>query len=202
MTAERRELVVATVLAVLGAALVLLASGRTWATATVSVLGVAAPPADLTGRSLEPVPAALGLVGLAGTVAILATRGVGRLVVGVLIALSGAGAIAGALSLSASSVRSSGALHDKVPTSALRVAVVSVDLTSWRHVCAAGGLCLVAAGLLVAVRGRQWGTMGRRYDAPVAVDVESPPLATTVQTVDESAELWDRIDRGDDPTTG
>jgi uncharacterized membrane protein (TIGR02234 family) len=200
MTHERREIVVATVLTVVGAVLVLVAAGRTWATATVSVLGVAAPPAHLSGRSLEPLAAALGLVALAGAVAILATRGVGRLVVGVVVALAGAGALASALSVSASAVRTSGALHDKVPTATLRAAIVTVDLTGWRHVCALGGLCLVAAGLLVAVRGRQWGTMGRKYDAPVTSGPVERELTASAQPNDESADLWERIDRGEDPT--
>ena len=196
----RREVVAAVALAVLGAVLVLLAASRTWAHASVTILDVHAPPVRLSGRALEPLPAALGLVALAGAVAVVATRGIGRVVVGAVLAFAGAGVISGALSVSPSSVQSSSALSDKVPTAQLRVAVVDVSLTAWRHVSAVGGLCLIGSGLLVAARGRQWSTMGRRYDAPTTPAPVTPDAMLATDT-DETASLWERIDRGDDPTT-
>ncbi|HEX6756246.1 MAG TPA: Trp biosynthesis-associated membrane protein, partial [Mycobacteriales bacterium] len=68
-----------------GGGLALLAAGRPW-------LRLAAPrrpplpdvALTLTGRDLEPLVPALGVVGLAGVVGLLATRRWGRLAVGAL----------------------------------------------------------------------------------------------------------------------
>jgi hypothetical protein len=47
---------------------------------------------------------------------------------------------------------------------------------------------LVAAGLLIVVRGRSWASMSSRYDAPAQRPREG------------EASLWEALDRGEDPT--
>jgi uncharacterized membrane protein (TIGR02234 family) len=59
----------------------------------------------------------------------------------------------------------------------------------WPYVALAGATLLTAAGALAVVRGRGWGAMSARYDAPVG---DRP--------VNESS-LWDALDRGEDPTS-
>jgi uncharacterized membrane protein (TIGR02234 family) len=142
---------------------------------------------------------------LAAAIAILATRGRWRVVVGALIALAGAGILGTSASVSADEIRHSAALQERAPNAALRDAVVSVQLQSWRHVAAAGGICLVAAGLLTIARGRSLATMGRRYDAPTAAQ-PAPPTATALTPAGEhaagaaDADLWEQLERGEDPT--
>jgi uncharacterized membrane protein (TIGR02234 family) len=200
MTNARRELVLVVALAVVGGAVVLVASGQPWAHAVVSVSGSPQAPqrVDLSGRTVAPLVAALGLVVLAAVVALLATRSVARMAMGVVIALAGALIIGATASTSSAQVRNGSALHDRVSTSSLRDARVSVQLRSWRHVAAGGGLLIVAAGLIAAARGRSWAGMGRRFDAPTAA--VPAPAATAPVEVSSDTELWDRIERGEDPT--
>ncbi|NKY16496.1 TIGR02234 family membrane protein, partial [Streptomyces somaliensis DSM 40738] len=85
----RRSLAAALSLGALGAAAVLLASGRTWTEGRVTGVG-GTVALEAAGGDVTGVPAALAVVGLAALVAVLATRGAGRRVVALLLALSGA----------------------------------------------------------------------------------------------------------------
>ncbi|MFL6238445.1 MAG: Trp biosynthesis-associated membrane protein [Actinomycetes bacterium] len=198
MTAVRRELLVVVVLDLVGAVMVLLSVSRTWAHAVVAVSGSPQAPqtADLAGRSVAPLVAALGMVALAAVIALLATRGWWRVVVGAVLAVVGALIIGSTALTSATDVRHGSALRDKVSTAVLRDARSSVELRPWRHVAAAGGLLVVAAGLLAAARGRSWSGMGRRFDAPTAAPSPAPVAAEAPSQVD----LWDQLERGQDPT--
>jgi LPXTG-motif cell wall-anchored protein len=60
----------------------------------------------------------------------------------------------------------------------------------WPLVTAAGGLLVAGAGGLTLARGRAWPTMGARYERPAR---EAGPTRTPT-------EVWDALDRGDDPT--
>jgi uncharacterized membrane protein (TIGR02234 family) len=203
VTRERRELAVAVLVTLLGSVLLLFAAGRPWAHAVVRGVGPTVSRTNLSGRGIAPLPAALGLAGLAASVALIAARGRWRIVVGVLVALIGAGAVGGAATVSRGTVRTSSALVDKVPTAGLHDASVAITLTSWRHLAAVGGLLLVGSGLLVSARGRRWATMGRKYDAPTATPVVTTPAAGDVAgdaDVLRDSELWDRLDAGEDPT--
>ena len=228
----RRELLTVVALTVAGAAVVLLSTSRTWAHAVVSVLNSPQAPqaVNLSGRSAAPLVAALGLVALAATVALLATRGIARTVMGAVIAIVGALVVGSTALLSVADVRTGSALRDRVSTAALHDARISVALTSWRHVGAIGGLVIAGAGLLAVARGRTWRGMGRRFDAPGSPDgpqpdapraempsqprsdpprsgttpaVPSEPRAAAAESrplAGDDLDLWERIDRGDDPT--
>jgi hypothetical protein len=139
-----RQRVLAVVVCVAGAGLALLAAGRTWA--HVTVVRPAPLPAlhqAKTGTALLPWLSALGLVALAGAGALLATRGLVRAAVGVLLLLSGLGLAAGALS--------------RLPAGAS---------PGWPLVTAVGGLAVAAAGGLTVARGRTWPGMAARYERP------------------------------------
>lgn len=56
-----------------------------------------------------------------------------------------------------------------------------------RVLAVGGGAILCATGVLVALRGPRWSALGARYDAP-----SERPVTDT--------DLWDALDRGDDPT--
>ena len=180
----RRGLVVAILLCLAGSALVLLATSRPWLTHAY----LPSPPLPgrrlvVTGTELMPGARALALLGLAGVAALPASRSWARAVVGAVLALAGGGVV----------VLVARVLADRLAalesTDAFRAGESfygTPDLGAWPYIALLGGLLLLAAGLLAAVRGRSWTALGARYDAPTAPKEPS---------------LWDALDRGDDPTT-
>jgi Tryptophan-associated transmembrane protein (Trp_oprn_chp) len=75
----------------------------------------------------------------------------------------------------------------------LATAVLSLTTASlWPAVCAAGGVLIALAGLATATNHKAWPAMGARYERPSA-KTERKPVS--------QAELWDALDRGEDPTT-
>lgn len=179
-------------LVLLGGAGALLASGRAWQTVT------APRPRPFTdevvavsGRTLEPAVAALGVVALAGVVAVLATRGVARRAVGVVLAAAAIAmawpAIAGFRTVSAQRARS--LVSDAHTAAGLDPAhppraVVHLVWPALTLLCA---LAVLAGGIAVALWGHRWLVMSARYEAP------APQRA--------NATLWSDLDRGHDPTS-
>jgi hypothetical protein len=136
--AERRRYLVAVLLCLAGSALAAYAATRTW---SVDVVprggGLSELRTTRTGADASPWLPALGVVGLAGAGALLATRGAVRRAIGVL--LMAAGLV--------------------VPVLALAAAV-----GLWPLLCALGGLAVVAAGALAVAYGHRWPAMGARYE--------------------------------------
>jgi uncharacterized protein YfaP (DUF2135 family) len=169
----RKELTVAVVLAVAGSALALLAASRTWVEIdTPRPAPLPAVHEARSGRDVVPWAAAMAFVGLAGGVALLATRRLGRLIVGALVALAGAIMVAGGVA----GWLTSGESPQQVDVSAI-----------WPAASVLGGVCAVVAGGLAIVRGRRWAEMGSKYEAPGSAA--------------EPSDAWDALDRGEDPTT-
>src|SRR5437879_2459232 len=149
----RRELVTAALLCAAGAGLAVSAGGREWATVhaqdTLVPLG-----RSLTGQELTGAATALGWAGLAGLAAVFATQGRVRAAVGVLLTVFGAG-------IGYSSVTAVGRPH-VLETAAGKSQLLglaghaTVGTTAWWTISAVGGLLLLAAGALVAVRGARW----------------------------------------------
>ncbi|MEV3979991.1 TIGR02234 family membrane protein [Nonomuraea sp. NPDC049758] len=196
----RRELWAWLALTVLGSCLVLLAAGQVW----VRVLGAQAADAVApTGGDLSPVLSPLALAGLAGVVAVLATKGAGRRVVGALVALCGAGAAAGTWAgLASATVTGWLREHNAVRAVA---GLPWEPVPGWPVVAGLGALLLLAGGVLAAVRGGRWAGMSSRYDrAADATDERAGDgagvVAATARRGHEDRELWDALDRGDDPT--
>ncbi len=191
----RRSLGAALSLGVAGAAVVLLAAGKTWATGAAPAAG-GLLPVSVSGKAVTGLPDALALVGLAALVAVFAVRGAGRAVVAALLALCGAAtvwtAVAGAAgtgALNAAAAKASGLTGTTVRHAAH---------TGWPWIAALGGLLLLAAGLLALVRGRSWPAMSSRYER----DGSPRPrrAATRVPDPEHPGELWKALDRGEDPT--
>ncbi|TMQ91940.1 MFS transporter [Actinomadura soli] len=183
-----RERGVTALLCAAGAGLVLLAAGRTWA--TVKAEDAITPfSQSLTGGDLGGASGALGWAGLAGLAAIFATRGRVRAGVGVLIALFGAG-IAYA---SSAAVQHSNVLSAAGDESALIKlgADPALHVNLWWTVSVAGGVLLVAAGVVTAVRGARWPGMSARYERA------APPEPAAD---DDPSAMWKSLDRGEDPT--
>ncbi|MEV7086522.1 TIGR02234 family membrane protein [Streptomyces sp. NPDC093085] len=198
----RRPLAAALLLGALGAAVVLISSGQTWAEGSAAVGGGTLPLAA-EGRDITGVPAALAVVGLAALVAVFAVRGAGRRVVSALLALSGAGAALAALlgagdhaALDAEAARTTG---DTAAT------VSGLSHTAWPYVTSAGGALILLAGVLALGYGRRWPAMSGRYERPGAAaggargGARGPRKAPVVDP-DRPEDLWKALDRGEDPT--
>ncbi|TFV59051.1 TIGR02234 family membrane protein [Geodermatophilus sp. DF01-2] len=192
----RRELAVAVLVAVLAAALALTAGGQEWAEVTAQRTAPLPPvSAVITGSEAAPLVPAAGLVLLAAAGALLAVRGVGRVAVGVVMVLAGAG-------LAWSSGRVLTGLD--VVTARLRALGVPAGELS-TDVAAAlpalvvvAGVLGVAAGGLAVVRGRRWPGLGRRHERPAAASAPVPARARTEE--DRALDAWRALDRGEDPT--
>ncbi|RCG33037.1 TIGR02234 family membrane protein [Sphaerisporangium album] len=202
----RRGLLAWLVLGVAGAVLALASSGRTWATITLGGGAGAArtPPVPLTGGEIAPVLSPLALAALAAVVAVLATRGPWRGLVGAVLGLIGlalAGAVAGG---AASSSRLVSLAEERTTVTGADVAAVA-HAWAWPVAAAAGGVMLLAAGVLAVARGARWPGMSERYDRPGGASGEDGrPAAGREGRAGRSAErsLWDALDRGVDPTDG
>lgn len=179
---SRRELRAAVGLCLLGSALLLLALSRSWlAYRYAAPAPLPARQLTVAGSQLAPGARALALLGLAGVAALLATRGLARALVGLLVAVAGfaAAAVVVRVLLAPGRAVAGVAAADGEP--------LGTDLGGWPYVALAGGVLVAAAGLLVVVRGRKWAAMPARYDRPE--QAEGGQLSA-----------WDSLDRGEDPT--
>ncbi|WP_435133072.1 TIGR02234 family membrane protein [Actinacidiphila sp. bgisy144] len=187
-----RALAVALACGVVGASLVLLAAGKTWARGTASSAGHAMP-VHASGSQMTALPGALALVGLASLVAIFAVRRIGRYTVAALLTLSGLGAAATALARRGDH----GALDSAAATatSLTHATAAHTATTGWPYVSVLGGVLLLLAGLTALRYGSRWPAMSSstRYERP------STAAARPVDP-DRPEDLWKALDRGEDPT--
>jgi uncharacterized membrane protein (TIGR02234 family) len=184
--AARRELWGSLLVTALGCVLVLVAAGRAWVSVRGAGTGGMVVP---TGGDLSPVLTPLALAGLAGVVAVPATKGIGRRMVGALLAVCGAGAGLGAWRAAGGGgvltwLRERNVLH---VTGAIQWDAVA----AWPVVCGLGAALMMAGGVATVVRGGAWAGMSDRYD-------RGTPQPRP-QITDDRA-MWDALDRGDDPT--
>lgn len=155
MSAERarRQVAVAVLAAAAGAGLALWAAGQGW-TVRVTARPAPLPPLRVTrtGGSLLPWLPALGWVALAGAGAVLATRRLGRALVGAVLVAAGAGLLAaGGYGLSLPGVRA-----------------------GWPLLAALGGALVAGAGVATLLRGAGWPAMGTRYERAAAPRTGGP----------------------------
>jgi hypothetical protein len=158
-----------------------------------------------TGAAHEPWLVGLALVALAGAGALLATRGLPRRLLGVLLVAIGAGIVVGAI----------------IGRIGLDPGTAGAAAVSWPIACGFGGAAVVVGGLVAARHGARWPVMGTRYERRTVASPsprpggESGPSATAGRTTDAASTdagpidagpidthaAWDALDRGEDPTT-
>jgi uncharacterized membrane protein (TIGR02234 family) len=195
MTSPKRQYGYALLAGAVGAGLILLAMRAQWAQAVFTPQKpLTAEVVNVSGTDLVPLAEALALAALAGLIAVIATRGVARRAVGVLLALFGAGAGAAVLTaVTAKTVLSVAAGKVASPESAALSGTAAGSTTSgssgsgsvvvsgtaghaimngapWQAAVIVGALLIFAAGLATALRGQDWPVMSARYDAPGARD--------------------------------
>lgn len=193
----RRSLAAALLLGALGATVVLLSSGQTWAEG-VAAVGGGTVPVEADGGAVTGVPTALAVVGLAALVAVFAVRRTGRALVSGLLALSGAGAaLAAYLGASDADALNAEAARISGDTAA---AVQHLTHTAWPYVTAAGAVLILLAGLLALRFGSRWPAMGGRYERAGAPRSAARRGSGGTVDPDRPEDLWKALDRGEDPT--
>ncbi|MFV2009219.1 MULTISPECIES: Trp biosynthesis-associated membrane protein [unclassified Micromonospora] len=196
-----RALAGAAVTCLAGAGLVLYAAGRDWA---VEVTGrpVPLPAVEVarTGADVLPWLPAVALVGLAGTGAVLATRGLARRLVGALLAVLGVAMAAGGLTVLLTGAGPAGPTTDS-----------TVSAPQWPAATVVGAVLLAAGGSVTALRSRQWPAMGARYERSrpgggrSGADGSGPGADGRAAGLGgrsrrSTLDAWNALDRGEDPT--
>lgn len=175
----RRGLAYTVLVCVVGAGLVLYVAARTW---SVEVTDRPAPLPDL--RTAHDGPgwlSPIAVVAFAAAGAVVATRGAVRRTVGILLGVMGAGLVAG------------GGHGLAAGQGVGRV---------WAALCVVGGLAVALAGALTVAYGRRWPAMGTRYErrAGRRQTTSDRPIPAVRDGSVASAQAWDALDRGEDPT--
>ena len=176
------------VLLLVGAVLLLWSATRVWVTATSATTGLPGVGVALTGGQVLPVVSGVGLLLLAGIAGVIATRGLVRVIVGLVLL------VASAVALEATIAFGRGGMSAAVEavTSVTGGTAAQVSASGWWWLALAGALAgLVASGLTVAL-GHHWPSLGSRYQR----DKGGSAAANT------PAQMWDAMDRGEDPTAG
>ncbi len=149
---------------------------------------------DVDGAALLPVLTVAGWLLLAALLALLAGRTALRRLVGVLVAVLGVGVLVGVVGL----------LVGKQTPQARIIALadagqqtVQVTVSAIGPVLAsAGALAAVVAGVLTVRQSQRWPKMGSRYERGAQLGA-GPPASSEAARPEE---LWDALDRGEDPT--
>lgn len=179
----------------LGAVLALVAGSRAWWRAAGTGVSVSFTGTEASGG----LATALALVVLAGALLALVLRSRGRQVLGVLLLLTGAGAVV------------LGLLRPRPasPTVRSRVLEVSLadsfalDATPWPLVYAVAGLLVVLAAGAMALSAPRWASRVARFERPRDGDEDViAASAARRSSADDPAALWRLLDAGVDPTAG
>ena len=190
---ERGEFAAALVAQAVGAGLVLLLATRDWQTVTtVRPRPFADEVLGLSGRTVDAAPTALALVALAGVVAVIATKGLARRVIGALVALAGVGLVWRCLAAlpAVDTARARDLVRAKHPQVDGVAHVVTHPV--WGALSLVGAVLVLAAGIVIAVRGGTWAGLSSRYERSAPDPDQARARA--------DASLWAALESGEDPT--
>lgn len=195
---------VALLLLAVGGGLTLAASVQTWARLeaddTLGEISV-----TVSGAALVPLAPAAAVVGLAAVLAVPSVRGWVRRAVGaVVLGLEMVAGVSTATTLTALVARARqwwGVDVGEVAETA------SVDVTWWWPALTLAGLATTAAGAgVVLIRGSRWAGLSARYERPNRqvgrqATTDATPSAPRVAPATSDTDIWQALDRGEDPTT-
>ncbi|MGY1743674.1 MULTISPECIES: Trp biosynthesis-associated membrane protein [unclassified Blastococcus] len=195
VSGQRRQMAAAVAGCAVAGGLALSAGGQTWATATVTRRAPLPPVTEsLSGSELAGLVPACGLLLLAAAVAVVAVRGRGRQVVGLLAAVGGGTLLWSGLR----ALLDEPGLTDLSDGAAAGATAIEVSRSAaWPVVTVVAGLLAVAAAVLAVLRGPAWAGLGRRHERAPA-----PARAAAGTREDRALDAWRALDRGEDPTAG
>lgn len=170
-----RDYVVTVVVEVVACIVAMWSLSQPWVTASTTT-GFGQQEVTVSGSSVYPLSVAGAWVALALVVAVIATAGSLRRVLGGAIAIAGVAVVVGPVSfLLASEV--------ELATASARVATTDATRTSLWIMTLACGIVVIVAGIVVSMRGAAWRSLSKRQSG-------AKPASTP----------WEALDRGDDPT--
>lgn len=188
-----RAYAVAVVGGVAASAIGFFATSAAWAHVTLAATGMPVDRVSVSGVQSVPVVSAMALVALAGCLAVLATGGSLRRLVGLVVVVA---AVVAVVDICVAGGSVADALRERVGSSSATTggratqaqAVAGASHTVWRWVALVALVAAGCSGAAVLRQGQRWPSMGRRYEAPAA-------RASTRED-----DPWTALDRGDDPT--
>lgn len=175
--------------------LAFLGATRVWAKATVEADGLLPDDVSVTGRDVTPAAAALALVVVASSLAVLAASVRVRRVVGVLVVVVSVLACVLVLTADVTGNAFTQAVEESTAYTGTNEPDVVAE-SAWRLVTAGAFVLAAVLGAVIAALAGRWPTMGRRYDAPAA----HGPGDEVVAEDASPADLWKALDEGRDPT--
>ncbi len=201
--------------ALVGAGLLLLATGRVWAEGTVTGLS-GETVVSVTGRDAQPVLPALALLAGAAAAALAIGGRLARRFSAVALALAGVAAVAAAATRAGDAARLAGVLE---PAGARVTGVRGIEarqiaVSAWPWLAVAAGVLVAVAGLAALLAGGSWPDRASRYDrapdaaggGPAAGADDRDAVADgddgDERPAQDPADVWDALSRGEDPTAG
>ncbi|SFS33174.1 Trp biosynthesis-associated membrane protein [Saccharopolyspora flava] len=172
-----------------GAGALWAASGLTWVEQLFRTPMGTDTTSTATGAVLRPELVPMALAALAAVAAVLATGGLLRRVVGLLIALAGALLVWRSYTMFRGNWFAY--LPDGAPPGSTSIGYASTSVIG-PGLMVLGAVLLLVAGVLVVVRAGRMPAMGARYSAPGA--------AKEQKSQDPDRRLWNELDAGRDPT--
>ena len=145
---------------------------------------------SFTGSELVPALVACALASIAGAVAVVATRGVARRLLGVVLAVVAVVIVVTALQVLADPTGASRSSLSLVAGGAAAATRPATCAWWWCLLAAAGGVTALCGACLTALHGSSWPVMGARFEAPAQGRVRRSA----------AADAWTQLDQGQDPT--
>jgi uncharacterized membrane protein (TIGR02234 family) len=166
-------------------------ASRQWVGATVASDGLPSEEVALTGADAVPLVSALALVVVTAALAVLATGGRLRRVVGVIAVLAALAGLVTVLTSGGAIDRAFAGAVAESPAFTGGTAPASDRSVLWPVVAAVAFAIATALGALTVLVGHRWPTMSRRYESPTTAAPTAPRT---------EAEIWKALDEGRDPT--
>lgn len=200
MSPASRGRVLAVLLCLVGALIVLVASGRAWAHAVVIESGFPRLVVNPSGRAIAAEVPGLAILSLAAGLALYATRRWVRALIAIVIIAAGAILVVESVNAATHTLRATaGPLADAIGRT--QVTATSVSGTFWPWIAAVGGGLIAGSGIYALAGGWSWPGLSSRYEreSSRAVDSASAESDTAGKPAGATS-MWDALDRGEDPT--
>jgi len=170
-----------------GGAVALAVAQANWVTTASAGVGFST---SFTGSELAPAMVACALASMAGAVAVVATKGLVRRLIGVVLAVVAVVIVAAPLRVLVDPTGASTSSLSLVAGGATAAARPATAAWWWCLLAAAGGVTALCGAALTVLRGSGWPVMAARFESPAGGRARGSA----------AVDAWTQLDRGQDPT--